>query len=186
MSNFPAERLATSRTTLETAVSLAHHASDEERVSMHGACLSAAKLLELGFDDPLHDSIARLIRPRKAPAPEPAAAKLLDEPPATLFELENRATLDQTVRALARELDVDYTTALDRLQDSVKVGRERFKARQDVLGDILLGAGVKSLEAFEADTKLLERRDAQVAKTLEDAQAHLDGYEVDGQGRVKL
>jgi len=171
-------------TKLETVIAFALHASPEEKPAMRAVCERAAKLLDA--EHLLPDPIAWVAHPRNTPSPEPAATKLLNEPPGALFELENRAALDQTVRTLSRALDVDYTTALGRLQDSVKVGRERMKSKRDTVGDALREAGVKNLDDFSADMELLERRDAQVAKTLEDAQARLERYELDGQGRVKL
>jgi hypothetical protein len=105
----------------------------------------------------------------------------LDEPVGDLFGPSERERLDVVVRTVARTLDVDYVTALDRLRSGADSHTR--------LEGALVRSGVKSfqLDQFGENLRTLEARDGAVGTVLDQEMAQLaETQQLDAQGRVVL
>jgi hypothetical protein len=168
----------TTRAQLRTAIGVVAH----DKSNTHGRSVLEARMRQM-------DALDLLPRAWRTPTPAPkrtATTALLDQPATHLMSLERRADLDRVVRGLAADQDIDYGSALARFEDVAKAGREEFRSKPQSVGQTLGRAGVKSLDAFEADVKTLEQRDQMVARQVELEQAEHGAEAVDSMGRVRL
>jgi Mu-like prophage I protein len=109
---------------------------------------------------------------------------LLEQAPETLGD--DHQALDLVLRCLSRETGSSYVDALAAWQTAERAEHEHFKTAPATVATVLRRTGVRDLDSFAGDLKLLERRDAAVLKTLEGAQTQLAGQRLNGQAQVLL
>jgi len=133
-------------------------------------------------------ALAERFTAEQAPTPTPDAAPSAVAPreleAATLLEQDPRVLegshemLDRVLRMLERELGCSYADALGRWQSASRLNRQMVGVDHRVQG-VLGMAGVKQLDGFASELRLLDRRD-QVATRLLESNRAVVALDVDG------